>query len=65
MMGSSVASSSPIARRQTYMDENDDETISMVDQKNKEFDDISSTSLDQEELQKRKQLIQMRKLQEN
>jgi hypothetical protein len=47
------------------MDENDDETISMVDQKNKEFDDISSTSLDQEELQKRKQLIQMRKLQEN
>lgn len=54
MQGSSVASSSPIDRRQTYIDENDEDSISMADQKNKEFDEISSTSLDLEELQKRK-----------
>lgn len=64
VLGSSVASSSPIGRKHALLDENDEDTTSMMEQKNKQFDEISSTSMDQEELQKKKQMIQMRKLQE-
>jgi hypothetical protein len=50
VLGSSVASSSPIGRKHALLDENDEDTTSMMEQKNKQFDEISSTSMDQEEL---------------